>query len=55
MIHMKTTIEIRQGSVLPLTDLAIAVCALRAEALLITTDPHFEAIPGLVCQSHLPE
>ncbi|QQL44736.1 type II toxin-antitoxin system VapC family toxin [Sulfuriroseicoccus oceanibius] len=38
----------REGRVLPLTDLCIATCALRAEAAIVTNDRHFDHIPGLV-------
>lgn len=37
----------RRGEVLPLTDIAIAACAKRAGAVVITTDPHFAKVPGL--------
>jgi len=37
----------RQGSVLPLTDIIIASCALREGAAVMTSDRHFEQIPGL--------
>ncbi len=37
----------RAGTVLPLTDLIIAVCALRADATVLTHDCHFEMIPQL--------
>ena len=37
----------RAGKVLPLTDLIIAVCALRADAAVLTRDHHFEMIPRL--------
>lgn len=37
----------RQEIVLPLTDVAIAACSRRAGETLITTDRHFEMIPGL--------
>ena len=37
----------RKGRVLPLTDLVIAVCALRVEAAVLTHDRHFELIPKL--------
>lgn len=36
-----------QGHRLPLSDLAIAAVALRADAAVFTTDPHFDLIPGL--------
>ena len=44
----------RQGQVLPLTDLVIACCALQAGGILITTDGHFQHIPGLRLQESLP-
>ena len=37
----------RAGNVLPLTDLIIAACALRAGAAVLTRDRHFEMIPKL--------
>ncbi len=37
----------RKGVVLPLTDVAIAACALRVGARVVTTDAHFARIPGL--------
>ena len=37
----------RAGQVLPLTDVIIAVCALRAGASVLTRDPHFERVPQL--------
>ncbi len=44
----------RAGRVLPLPDLAIAVCAQRAKATLVTRDCHFRDIPGLVLRDDLP-
>lgn len=44
----------RRGIVLPLSDLLLAVCALHAEATLISTDRHFQRIPGLQVLSSLP-
>lgn len=37
----------RAGKVLPLTDLIIAVCALRAGAAVLTNDRHFDLVPRL--------
>ena len=37
----------RDGNILPLTDLMIAVCALRSGAELLTQDHHFKIIPRL--------
>ena len=37
----------RRGRVLPLTDLLIAVCALRVGAAVLTLDRHFESVPEL--------
>ncbi len=37
----------RAGRVLPLTDIIIAVCALRANAAVLTRDQHFKMIPQL--------
>ncbi len=38
----------RQGRVLPLTDIGIAVCALKAESAVLTNDGHFDHIPELL-------
>lgn len=45
----------RSGQVLPLHDLAIAVCASRAKAALVTRDRHFQRIPDLILRGDLPE
>lgn len=37
----------RAGRILPLADVVIAVCALRAGASVLTLHRHFEGIPGL--------
>ena len=37
----------RQGIVLPAQDLLIAACALQAKAAVLTSDAHFQEIPGL--------
>ncbi len=37
----------RRGIVLPIPDLLIASCCLRAGAAVVTTDPHFQLVPGL--------
>ncbi len=37
----------RQGCVLPLQDLHIAACALSINAVVLTTDAHFQEIPGV--------
>ena len=44
----------RAGHILPLPDLAIATCAQRARATLVTRDRHFRAIPGLDLRDDLP-
>ncbi len=44
----------RQGKILPLTDVIIAVCALRVAAIVITTDSHFSLIPELESRADLP-
>ena len=44
----------RQGKVLPLTDVIIAVCAFQMAAIVITTDPHFSLIPELESRADLP-
>jgi predicted nucleic acid-binding protein len=38
----------RRGAVLPLTDVVIACCALVVNTAVVTTDPHFSQIPGLI-------
>jgi predicted nucleic acid-binding protein len=43
----------RRGSVLPLTDIVIACCALVVGAPVITTDPHFSQIPDLTVRRSL--
>jgi predicted nucleic acid-binding protein len=43
----------RKGVVLPLTDVAIAACALRVGARIITTDRHFAKVPGLPVASRI--
>jgi len=43
----------RQGQVLPVADLIIALCAKRAGATVITEDPHFRRIPGLKLRADL--
>lgn len=43
----------RAGIVLPLTDLVIACCAKRAGAVVLTSDAHFEKVPGLRIIKHL--
>ena len=44
----------RKGAVLPLTDIAIGVCALNAGAEVVTVDAHFKRIPGLKIRRDLP-
>lgn len=44
----------RRGKILPLTDLVIASCALRAGAMVVTPDPHFREVPGLSVRDELP-
>jgi predicted nucleic acid-binding protein len=44
----------RQGTVLPLSDLVIAVCAQHAGATVVSTDPHFSKVPGLKFRSEFP-
>lgn len=43
----------RQGTVLPLTDVMIACCALRIGATVLTFDNHFSRIPGLKVTAEL--
>lgn len=44
----------RRGVVLPLSDLVIGVCALRAKASVISSDAHFRMIPNLSVYDSLP-
>jgi predicted nucleic acid-binding protein len=44
----------RKGKWPPVTDLAIAACALRVGATLISPDRHFEGIEGLTVLKELP-
>lgn len=37
----------RQGRILPLQDIIIAICAMEAGAAVLTYDKHFQQIPGL--------
>jgi predicted nucleic acid-binding protein len=37
----------RRGRVLPLSDIVIGSCAVRAGAALVSSDPHFRDFPGL--------
>jgi len=37
----------RKGTVLPLTDVVIACCAQRVDAVVLTYDKHFSLIPGV--------
>jgi predicted nucleic acid-binding protein len=43
----------RQGIVLPAQDLLIAAVALQADATVLTSDAHFQEIPGLRVINHL--
>jgi len=43
----------RKGTVLPLTDIAIACCAKRIGAVVLTFDKHFDQIPGLKTANEL--
>jgi len=45
----------RRGVVLPLTDLVIAGCAMRAGATIISSDEHFKEVPGLATAAALPK
>ena len=44
----------RRGVVLPVTDLLIASCALRAGATVVSTDEHFRRVPELTVLRALP-
>jgi predicted nucleic acid-binding protein len=44
----------RRGTVLPVPDLAIASCALRAGAVVVSRDPHFRKIPDLEVFESMP-
>ncbi len=43
----------RKGLVLPIQDVHIAACALHIGAAVLTTDAHFQKIPGLVTVERL--
>jgi predicted nucleic acid-binding protein len=43
----------RRGTILPLTNLVIASCALVVDTSVVTTDPHFSQIPGLTVKRTL--
>lgn len=45
----------RKGKWPPATDLAIAACAMRIGATLISPDAHFTDIPGLSLRTEMPE
>jgi predicted nucleic acid-binding protein len=44
----------RRGVVLPVTDLLIAICALGAGAVVVSTDEHFRRVPDLEVLEALP-
>lgn len=44
----------RRGKWPPVTDLAIAACAIRVGATLVSPDAHFEDVPGLDLVTDLP-
>jgi len=44
----------RRGVVLPVTDLLIAVCAIRTGATIISADEHFRQVPDLAVLQTLP-
>lgn len=44
----------RRGLVLPLTDVIVACCARRAEAVVLTYDEHSQIIPGVNVVTELP-
>ena len=43
----------RQGTILPLTDVVIACCARRIQAVVLTYDAHFQGIPGIRAVSEI--
>jgi predicted nucleic acid-binding protein len=45
----------RQGNNMPAQDIIIAACALRAGAVVLTYDRHFDAIPGLTVAHSIEE
>ena len=45
----------RRGKSPPVTDLAIAACALRIRATLVSPDAHFTDVPSLSLRTELPE
>jgi len=51
--HLAWTMD-RRGVILPLTDLIIACCAMRAGATIISSDEHFREVPDLVIATALP-
>lgn len=44
-----------RGTVLPVPDVAIAACALRAGAVVVSRDPHFRQIPDLAVLEAMPD
>jgi len=44
----------RRGTILPLTDLIIAACALQVGAPVVTLDGYFSLVPGLQTRRDLP-
>jgi predicted nucleic acid-binding protein len=44
----------RKATVVPLSDLVIAVCAKRLGAVVVSSDKHFNSIPGLQVLKDLP-
>jgi predicted nucleic acid-binding protein len=51
--HLAWTMD-RRGVILPLTDLIIACCALRAGATIISSDEHFGEVSDLAIATALP-
>jgi predicted nucleic acid-binding protein len=43
----------RRGTILPMTDVVIAACALRVNKPVVTLDSHFSQVPGLRVRRHL--
>jgi len=43
----------REGKVLPLQDIHIAICAAQAGAVILTVDTHFDQIPGILATNRI--
>jgi predicted nucleic acid-binding protein len=45
----------RQGRPIPTNDIWIAASAMQYGSYLVTTDPHFEAVPQVIAEIHTPK